>query len=155
MKVGIDAIAFYTSNFALDLATLAVARGIDPEKYYSGLGQHMMSVPPPGEDIVTMAANAAQQVLLDTDTSNIEMVLFATESGNDQSKAAGLYVHELLHLSQRCRVVELKQACYGGTAALQLALPFLRENPTKKILLLASDIARYGLKTTGELPSFP
>lgn len=150
IKVGIDAIAFYTPRYALDLATLASARNIDSEKYYVGLGQHMMSVPPPGEDIVTMAANAARQALCDIDVNDIEMVLFATESSIDQSKAAGIYVHDLLDLPERCRVVELKQACYSGTAAIQLALPFLRENPDKKILLIASDIARYGLNTPGE-----
>lgn len=150
MKVGIDTIAMYTSNFALELATLAVAREINPDKYHTGLGQYIMSVPPPGEDIVTMAANAAQQALESVDINTIEMLLFATESGIDQSKAAGLYVHELLGLPARCRVVELKQACYSATAALQLALPYLRENPEKKVLLIASDIARYGLQTTGE-----
>ena len=149
-NVGIDSLAFYTSRYVLDLATLAAARGIDPEKYYSGLGQQMMSVPPPGEDIVTMGANAALQALQDIDLNSIEMLLFATESGIDQSKAAGIYVHALLGLPARCRVVEFKQACYSGTAALQLALPFLRENPEKKILLIASDIARYGLNTPGE-----
>ena len=150
INVGIDTLAIYTSRYALDLATLAVARGMNPEKYYVGLGQRMMSVPPPGEDIVTMAANAAHQALRDIDRHEIEMVLFATESSIDQSKAAGIFVHGLLELPTRCRVVELKQACYSGTAALQLALPFLRENPDKKILLIASDIARYGLHTTGE-----
>ena len=109
-----------------------------------------MSVPPPGEDIVTMGANAARQALQGVNLNDIEILLFATESGIDQSKSAGIYVHALLGLPARCRVVELKQACYSGTAALQLALPFLRENPDKKILLIASDIARYGLGTTGE-----
>ena len=150
IKVGIDTLAVYTSRYSLDLATLAHARGMDPEKYYVGLGQQAMSVPPPGEDVVTMAANAAQQVLQGVDLNDIEMLLFATESGIDQSKAAGIYVHDLLNLPARCRVVELKQACYGATAAIQLALPFLREHPQKKILLIASDIARYGLKTAGE-----
>ena len=149
-KVGIDTLAMYTSRYALDLATLAAARGIDPDKYYVGLGQHTMSVPPPDEDIVTMAANAARQALNDINLNDIEMLLFATESGTDQSKAAGIYVHELVGLPSRCRVVEFKQACYSGTAALQLALPYLRENPTKKVLLIASDIARYGLGTPGE-----
>jgi hydroxymethylglutaryl-CoA synthase len=41
-KVGIDTLAFYTSRYALDLATLAHARHIEPEKYYVGLGQQMM-----------------------------------------------------------------------------------------------------------------
>lgn len=150
MKVGIDSLAMYTSRYAMDLATLAAARGIDPEKFHTGLGQLSMSVPPPGEDVVTMAANAAHQALRDIDTNEIELVLFATESGIDQSKSAGIYVHGLLGLPTRCRVVELKQACYSGTAALQLALPFLRENPDKKVLVIAADIARYGLNTAGE-----
>jgi hydroxymethylglutaryl-CoA synthase len=150
VNVGIDAIAVYTSRYALDLKTLAEERGIDPEKYYTGLGQHKMSVPPPGEDIVTMAANAAYKALEDIDLHSIEMLLFATESAFDQSKSSGLFVHELLGLPSRCRTVELKQACYSGTAALQLALPFIRENPDKKVLVIASDIARYGLGSVGE-----
>lgn len=150
VKVGIDAIALYTAGYKLDLATLALARGILPEKFEVGLGQQAMSVPPPGEDIVTMAANAAQQVLTACDVNDIEMLLFATESGVDQSKAAGLYIHELLGLNPRCRVVELKQACYGATMGLQLAIPFIQQNPNKKVLLIASDIARYGLNTSGE-----
>jgi hydroxymethylglutaryl-CoA synthase len=150
VNVGIDSLAVYTSRYALDLATLAEARGIDPDKYYVGLGQHKMSVPPPGEDIVTMAASAAAKALEGIDLASIEMLLFATESAFDQSKATGLYVHALLGLPARCRTVELKQACYSGTAAIQLALPFIRENPDKKVLVIASDIARYGLGTTGE-----
>jgi hydroxymethylglutaryl-CoA synthase len=150
VKVGIDTIAFYTSHYSLDLTHLASQRGIDPEKYLTGLGQHKMAVPPPDEDIVTMAANAALRALRDIDSSTIEMLLFATESGIDQSKSAGIYVHDLLGLPARCRVIELKQACYSGTAALQLAMPFLRQHPDKKVLLIASDIARYGLKTAGE-----
>lgn len=150
VKVGIDTLAMYTSSYTLPLAELARARGIDPDKFKVGLGQLNMSVPPPGEDIVTMAANAACEALRDIDLNDIEMLLFATESGIDQSKAAGIYVHGLLGLPSQCRVVELKQACYSATAALQMTLPFLREQPHKKILLIASDIARYGLGTPGE-----
>jgi hydroxymethylglutaryl-CoA synthase len=150
IKVGIDTIAFHTSHYSLDLASLAAARGVDPDKFAVGLGQQKMAVPPPGEDVVTLAANAALRALRTVDSSSIEMLLFATESGIDQSKAAGIYVHDLLGLPERCRVIELKQACYSGTLALQLALPFIRQYPNKKVLLIASDIARYGLNTPGE-----
>jgi hydroxymethylglutaryl-CoA synthase len=150
VKVGIDTISFYTSHYALDLAELAVARGVDPDKFHVGLGQHKMGVPAPDEDIVTLATNAALRAIRHIDPSSIEMLLFATESGIDQSKAAGIYVHHLLGLSERCRVIELKQACYSATVALQLALPYLRQHPDKKILLVASDVARYGLGTPGE-----
>jgi hydroxymethylglutaryl-CoA synthase len=150
VKVGIEALGFYSAHYSLDLGLLAAARGIDPDKFFVGLGQHKMAVSPPDEDIVTMAANAAARALRGIDLNSIEMLLFATESGIDHSKAAGIYVHDLLGLPERCRVIELKQACYSGTLAIQLALPFLRQHPDKKVLMIASDIARYGLKMPGE-----
>lgn len=150
IKVGIDTLSFYTSRYLLDLASLASARQIDAEKFLRGLGQRKMAVPPPNEDIVTMGASAAKRALIGVDKEQIELLLFATESGIDQSKAAGIYIHDLLGLPSRCRVVELKQACYAGTLGLQLTLPFLRENPGKKVLLIMADVARYGLNTPAE-----
>lgn len=149
-KVGIDAIRLYTPSFAIDLQSVANHRGVDPEKFHTGLGQHCMSVMPPDEDIVTMAANAALPILDEETKQKIHLVLFATESGVDQSKAAGLWVHHLLNLPPSCRVVELKQACYSATCALQLGLSYLHLHPQEKVLLLASDNARYGLNTPGE-----
>lgn len=149
-KVGIDTIGYYSPQYYLDLKTLAEKRGLDVEKFYVGLGQYKMAVPPPDEDIVTMAANAALRALRNTTMDDIETIMFATESGIDYSKSAGIYVHQLLGLPNRCRVIELKQACYGATAGLNMALAMIKQRPEKKILLIASDIARYGLDTTGE-----
>jgi len=148
--VGIDDICFYTSAYSLDLRDLAEARGHPQDKFLKSLGQKYMAVVPPGEDVVTLGANAAYQILKNRDCSDIDTLLFATESSIDQSKSAGIYVHSLLRLSSRVRVVELKQACYSATAAIQLATSYLQLHPNKKILLIASDIARYGLGTTGE-----
>lgn len=147
---GIDSLSFYTSRYVLDLATLAQARGIDPDKYTVGLGQERMSVAPPDEDVVTLAANSAKQALEGIDVSNIGMLLVATESGIDQSKSLGVWVHNLLNLPKSCRVIELKQACYAGCAALQLGLSYIHQHPEKKVLVIATDIARYGLHTPGE-----
>jgi hydroxymethylglutaryl-CoA synthase len=149
-NVGIDAIGFYSPHYYLDLKTLAKARGIDVDKFYIGLGQRKMALPSPGEDIVTLAANAAISAIKDVDVNDIEMVLLATESGVDYSKAGSIYVHKLLGLPARCRALELKQACYSATAGLQMSLAMLKQNPKKKILLIASDIARYSLNTPAE-----
>lgn len=149
-KVGIDAMSFYTPHYYLDLKVLAQARGVDIHKYQKGLGQEKMAVIPPDEDVVTMAADAGNRVLRHVNREDIELLLFATESAVDQSKAAGIFVHQLLNLPSRCRVVELKQACYSATIGLQMALSMLQQNPHKKVLLIASDIAKYGLHTTGE-----
>ncbi|OQA27162.1 MAG: Polyketide biosynthesis 3-hydroxy-3-methylglutaryl-ACP synthase PksG [Verrucomicrobia bacterium ADurb.Bin345] len=148
--VGIDLISFYTPQYFLDLKTLAEKRGVDFNKFYTGLGQEKMAIPPPDEDIVTMAASAARPILDQTDPSEIELLLFGTESGVDQSKAAAMFAHGLLKLPTRCRGFEVKEACYAGTAALQLAIPWALRNPGKKALILASDIARYDLNSPGE-----
>ena len=149
-QVGIDAISFYVPPFYLDLKLLAQEQRLPPEKFYQTTGQYSMAVCSPDEDIVTMGASAAVKILKDIDLHQIEMLLFATETGIDQSKAAGIYVHKLLDLPKNCRVVELKQACYSATAALQLANAWLQQNPDKKVLLIASDIARYELQSTAE-----
>ncbi len=49
LKVGIDAISFYTSPYFLDLKTLAIARDLPEEQFLKSLGQGQMSVPAPGE----------------------------------------------------------------------------------------------------------
>lgn len=149
-RVGIDSAAFYSSHYFLDLKTLAAARGVDIDKFYVGLGQRKMAVSPPDEGVVTLAANAAHELLKDIDVSEIDTLMFATESGVDHSKATGIYVHNLLQLPANCRVIELKQACYSATFGLQTAMAMLRDNPKRKILLIAADIARYGLNTPGE-----
>ncbi len=150
IKFGIDRACFYSPAYYLDLTTLAAARGVEKDKYLIGLGQAEMAVIPPDEGIVTMAASAASKLLEHEDKSKIRTLLLATESGVDHSKSAGVYVHRLLELPPNTRTIELKQACYAGTGALQLALGYLHQNPDEKVLLITSDIARYGLNTPGE-----
>ncbi|MFT5241404.1 MAG: hydroxymethylglutaryl-CoA synthase [Candidatus Promineifilaceae bacterium] len=150
MKTGIDLISFYTSRYFLPLEALAKERGVDVGKFHVGLGQERMAVPPPDEDVVTMAASAAKPLLDKIDKSSVSLLLFATESGVDQSKAAGLFVHKLLGLSPRCRVVELKEACYSGTAAFRFAAALMEGRPEENALVICSDIARYDLGSPGE-----
>ncbi len=150
LKVGIDDISLYTPAFYLDLKTLAKERGVDPIKYSKGIGQELMAFPSPDEDIVTMAANAALPLLERCAIEEIGTMLFATETSVDQSKAAGIFVHDLLGLKNNCRVVEMKQACYSATAALQSACALVARNPEKAVMVIASDIAKYDLESPGE-----
>ncbi|MSE22165.1 hydroxymethylglutaryl-CoA synthase, partial [Lactobacillus parabuchneri] len=63
MNVGIDKIGFFTSDYYIDMVDLAHARGDDPNKYLKGIGQQQQAVIPPTQDVVTLAANAADQIL--------------------------------------------------------------------------------------------
>lgn len=151
MQIGIDQLAFYTPKTYLDLVDLAHARGEEPDKYRIGIGQSEQSVIPVTQDAVTLAANAAIQVIDDTNRDKIAMVLFGTESGIDNSKSAAIYLKRLLKLPDNIRAVEIKQACYGATAGVQFAHDYVRLHPDKQVLVIGADIARYGLNTPGEV----
>ena len=150
MNIGIDQLSFYTPHYYLELAELAAHHQIDPGKYRLGIGQERMAVAPPDEDIISMAANAAAPILQDGGTGGIDTVLFATETSIDQAKSAATSVHRLLNLPANCRTIELKQACYSATAALQLACAHIARHPARKVLILAADIAKYDLDSAAE-----
>lgn len=151
MNIGIDKIDFFTPNLYLNMKDLAEARNEDPNKYLIGIGQSKMAVIPPTQDVISMAANAADRLLTDKDKEQIDMVLFATESGVDNSKSGAVYLQRLLGLKKQVRVVELKQACYAATAAIHFAHGHIAMNPDSKVLVIGADNARYGLGTKGEV----
>lgn len=150
MKVGIDKMAFHVPNYYVDMTDLANARGVDPNKFLIGIGQDQMAVIPANQDIVTLGANAAAKIMTDEDKQAIAMVIVGTESGIDYSKSSAVIIQQLLDISPFVRSYEVKHACYGGTAALQQAKEYVANHPEKKVLVIASDIAKYGLNSGGE-----
>lgn len=151
MRIGIDKMAFATTNDYLDLVELAKERGVDPNKFTIGIGQDLQAVVPPTQDIVTLGATAAKKLLTPELEKNISTVIVATESGIDNSKASAIYIKRLLGLSDFTRTVEMKEACYSATAAIQFAKGVVALNPQETVLVIAADIARYGLNTPGEV----
>lgn len=67
MSIGIDKIGFATSQYVLNMADLALARGAEPEKFSKGLMLDATSITPITEDIVTLASDAAADILNDDD----------------------------------------------------------------------------------------
>jgi hydroxymethylglutaryl-CoA synthase len=150
ISIGIHDLSFATSEFVLPHTALAAYNGTEIGKYHVGIGQESMSVPAADEDIVTMAATAAAPILARHGKDRIRTVVFATESSIDQAKSAGIYVHSLIGLPSATRVVELKQACYGATAALQFAIGLVQRDPAQQVLVIASDVSKYELDSPGE-----
>ncbi|GBD69344.1 hydroxymethylglutaryl-CoA synthase [Tetragenococcus halophilus] len=150
MNVGIDKISFYSPAYYIDMTELADIRKVDPAKFHVGIGQDQMALAPKTQDIVTFAANAAQNILGADDLAEIDTIIVATESGIDESKASAVILHRLLGIQPFARAFEIKEACYGATAGLQFAKEHVALHPDKKVLVIASDIAKYGLKSGGE-----
>ena len=150
VTVGIDKIGLYVPQYYIEMTELAQARGVEPSNSTIGIGQDKMAVPPLDQDVVAMAANAAASILDEDDRLAIDQVIVGTESAFDYSKSVASYLHELLALQPYCKSYEIKQACYGATAGLQSACDYVRLRPDRKVLVVATDIARYGLGTPGE-----
>lgn len=148
--IGVHDLSFATTEFVLPHTALAAHNGTEIGKYHLGIGQRSMSVAAADEDIVTLGAGAAEPLIARHGADRIRTVVFATESSIDQAKSAGVYVHSLLGLPSATRVVELKQACYGATAALQFAIALVHRDPEQQVLVIAGDVSKYELDSPGE-----
>ncbi|WP_153245801.1 hydroxymethylglutaryl-CoA synthase [Lactobacillus helveticus] len=151
MRVGIDKIGLFTPNKYVDVVDLAHARNEDPNKYLIGIGQSEMSVADQTQDAVSMGINATMKYIDRIDKDKIGLLVFGTESGIDQSKSASLFVKTALKLKPEVRTFEVKEACFGLTAALMIARDFVRVHPDQTAMVIGSDIARYGIGTAGEV----
>jgi polyketide biosynthesis 3-hydroxy-3-methylglutaryl-CoA synthase-like enzyme PksG len=143
MHVGIESINVYGGQTYMDVRTLFEARGLDLERF-GNLMMEKKAVGLPCEDGITHAVNAARPLLdrySEAEKQRIELVITATESATDFAKSMSTHIHKYLGLSRNCRLFELKQACYGGTAALQMAASWIKSqaSPGAKALVLAAD----------------
>lgn len=144
-RVGIEKARVYPTTLSLDMAKLCDARGHDLADIRDVMMIDERSVNPPWEDPVTMAVNAARPMLTEEDRQNIDLLIVASESGVDQEKPLSTWVQRYTGLSSRCRNIEAKHACYGGTCGLQLAASYLASpaaGPKSKALIVTSDQSR-------------
>jgi hydroxymethylglutaryl-CoA synthase len=152
--IGIEALAVHVPRHYLDLGSLARANGVDPGKYYFGLGCRRMAVPAPDEDPVVLAAQAASALFerYEIDPACVGMAVVGTESAVDCAKPIATYVHRMAGLPPDCRTFDVQHACYGGTAALRMAAGWVASGlrPGRKALVVASDVARYDVGSPGE-----
>jgi 3-hydroxy-3-methylglutaryl CoA synthase len=149
---GIDDLNVYGSTLAVEFAAIAGARA-RPARELEAVGFERRSITPPYEDPVTLAVNAAWPLVEDLGPDAFELLIVATESGLDFGKPLSAYVHRYLGLAPRCRNLEVKHACYGGTAAIQLASAWVRsgEVPGGRALVVMTDTARRHFGDPAEL----
>jgi len=154
MQVGIEALNVYGGVARLDLKMFATARELDPTRFEKLLMLEK-TVAMVFEDPVSYAVNAAKPIieaLSEQERKRIEMLVLCTESGIDFGKSMSTYVHDYLDLSRNCRQFELKQACYSGTAGLQVAMNFIlsQTSPGAKALVIATDLVRHSVVEAGD-----
>nr|WP_311948081.1 hydroxymethylglutaryl-CoA synthase [Halomonas piscis] len=145
-QVGIEAISPYCGETFIDIPTLFQSRDLDSSRM-DNLMMSRKSVSLHCEDAVSFAVNAAKPIvdaLSEEERASIELLIVGTESGVDFGKSLATYVHDHLGLSRNCRLFETKQACYSGTAAMQMAAAVVAASPFEgtRALVISSDVAR-------------
>lgn len=103
----------------------------------------------PYEDPISNGVNAAKPIidsLTEDERNRIDMIITCTESGIDFGKSMSTYIQHYLGLNRNCRLFELKNACYSGTAGFQMAVNFILSQtaPGRKALVICTDIMRLG-----------
>ncbi len=152
--VGIEAINLYGGSTFVDVMELANYRQMDTARFDNLLMKHK-SVALPYEDPVSFGINAAKPIidqLSDAEKDRIELLVTCSESGIDFGKSMSTYIHHYLGLNRNCRLFELKQACYSGTAGLQTAVNFIlsQASPGAKALVVATDLSRFLVTEGGD-----
>lgn len=158
MKVGIDAIQFDIPKLYLPIKTLAENRNIEPDKLIKGLGLHKMSFLDVNQDVISLASNAVYKLIIqeNINISEISRIYVGTESAFDNSKPVASYIIQILEEKfqtikfRNCDAVDFTFACIGAIDALQNCVDYIRLNPNKKAIVVATDNAKYDLNSTGE-----
>lgn len=159
--VGISAMSVYTPKPRVDLEEWCQWTGNDWGKISAVVGSSFR-VPPPDEDVYTLAANAVLRLIKQNDVNPCEvgMLGFGTESSKDSS-AGSVIIKGLVNsaademgghrISRHCEVPESKHACIGGHYALKNALRYAAtDGAGKKAIVVAADIAEYQRGSSGE-----
>ena len=146
MSLGLEALNVYSGIAYMDVEKICEIRGYGMDRF-SNLMMKKKTVPLLCEDPVTNAVNAAKPIidqLTQEEKDKIELLICSSESGIDFGKSISNYVHEYLGLSKNCIMFEIKQACFGGTAAYQMALSYVSLHKARdiKALVIATDIPR-------------
>lgn len=147
INAGIEAMNLYGGSAYIDVSELAIHRNLDMQRF-ENLLLKKKSVALLFEDPITLGVNAAKPIidsLSEEEKNKIELLITCTESGVDFSKSISSYMHKYLNLNNNCRIFELKQACFSGTAGYQMALNFILANtsPGAKALVIATDVSRF------------
>lgn len=146
MQVGIEAMNVFGGTAYLDVGKLAEHRRLDTTRFENLLMKEK-TVALPCEDAITFGVTAARPIveaLSQAERDRIELLITCSESGIDFGKSMSTYIHHYLKLNRNCRLFEIKQACYSGTAGFQMAVNFIlsQASPGAKALVVATDISR-------------
>ena len=136
MDVGIVSYGAYVPRYRITPGEIGRIWGVDGEAMGKGLLIHMKSVPSPDEDVITIATEAARNMMsrCSVDPTEIGALYVGSESHPYAVKPTGTVVSEAICAAPNLTVADLEFACKAGTAGIQICMG-----------LVGSGMVRYGV----------
>uniref|UniRef100_A0A5K3FA22 Hydroxymethylglutaryl-CoA synthase n=1 Tax=Mesocestoides corti TaxID=53468 RepID=A0A5K3FA22_MESCO len=152
-NIGILAAEVYFPKTFISQTVLEKSDGV-PGKYTKGLGQFSMAVCDDAEDVNSLALTVTQRLIERTnlDLKKVGFLEVGSESLVDKSKSTKSVLMSLFEESGNFDLagIDVKSACYGGTAALFNAINWLESSccDGRLAVVVAADIAVYATPST-------
>ncbi|KAL5104924.1 Hydroxymethylglutaryl-CoA synthase mitochondrial [Taenia crassiceps] len=146
--IGILAAEVYFPKTYIPQTTIEAHYGF-PEKYTKGLGQMSMAICDEAEDVVSLSLTVTKRLIERTglDLTKVGFLEVGSETLVDKSKAIKSHLMVLFEESGNFDLagIDVKSACYGGTAAVFNAINWLESSSCdgRLALVVAADIATY------------
>jgi len=125
VRTGIVSYGAYVPRYRILPEEIGRIWGVDGKARGKGLMINMKSVPAPDEDVITIAATAARDMMArvpDVDPADIGAVYVGSESHPYAVKPTATTVAEAIGCTPDMTAADVEFACKAGTAAMQMCI---------------------------------
>ncbi len=142
--VGIVSYGAYVPHFRITPDEIGKVWGVDGKAMGKGLMITSKSVPAPDEDTITIAVEAARNMMrrCDVDPKDIGALYVGSESHPYAVKPSGTIVAEAIEAAPDLTVADFEFACKAGTAAMQTCLGLVGSGMVKYAVAIGADTSQ-------------
>jgi len=144
MRVGIVSYGAYVPRYRITPEEIGKVWGVDGKAMSKGLMINCKSVPGPDEDTITIAVEAARNMMKRCDVSpkDIGAIYVGSESHPYSVKPSGTIVAEAIEAAPDLTVADYEFACKAGTAAIQTCMGLVGSGMIKYGVAIGADTSQ-------------
>ena len=145
MDAGIVSYGAYVPRYRILPEEIGKVWGVDGKSMGKGLYILQKSVPSPDEDVVTIATEAARNMMArvpEVDPKDIGAVYVGSESHPYAVKPTSTIVAEAIEATPAMTAADLEFACKAGTAGIQMCLGLVLSGMTKYAVAIGADTSQ-------------
>ncbi len=144
MKVGIVSYGAHIPRYRITPEEIGKVWGVDGKSMSKGLMINCKSVPGPDEDTITIAVEAARNMMRRCEVSpkDIGALYVGSESHPYAVKPSGTIVAEAIEAAPHLTVADFEFACKAGTAAIQTCMGLVGSGMVKYGVAIGADTSQ-------------